>query len=127
MQHAPFPNLGLVRSARTILLAVAFCLLPAASAAGSPVLVLDHGKLRHADDRALPAAVPEPALSAPQQAKARRATKVSAAQATGPNFKQALASMLAAATIDQPTYNRAKRAYDEAVKRLRELEVTRRS
>jgi hypothetical protein len=114
VQHAPFPNLRLVRPARTILLAVAFCLLFTASAAASPVLVLDHGKVRHADDPALPAAVPEPALPASSTAKARRAAKVSAAQATGPNFKQALAGLLAGGSIDQATYNRAKRAYDDA-------------
>jgi hypothetical protein len=97
------------RSSFTV--AVLFCLLFATSAAAEPVLVLDHGKVRHADDKALPSLdLPSPTRSSAAVGHA----KVSAAQATGPTFKRALSDMLASGIIGQPDYTAAKQAYDDA-------------
>jgi hypothetical protein len=107
--------------ARITLLAALFSLLFAATAAASPVLRYDDGKVHHADDPALPAAEPEPALSAPQKARARRAAKVRSAQTAGPTYKRAVVDLFNSGHIDQPTYNRAKRAYNDAKRSYKKI------
>jgi hypothetical protein len=94
-----------VRAVRIFLLAAVFSLLASTSAAAQPVLVLDGKRVRKADDRDLPRAdLPVPAR--PAFRLARRETP------TGPVFRVAIRDLFTAGQIDQPTYDRAKNAYN---------------
>jgi len=98
-----------VRSARILLTALAFSLLVATSAAARPVLVLDHGTVRRASDRHLPAAdLPAP----PRAAASLRHARQDPEQPSGPVFRAATRDLFATGQIDQAAYNRAKNAYN---------------
>jgi hypothetical protein len=104
--------LGRVRPIRILLTAIAFSLLGAVSARAQPVLKLDAGgQVRRANDAHLPKAD----LSAPPpRAPGLRAARTHAAgpAPAGPVFRTAISDLLATGQIDQPTYDRAKNAYN---------------
>ncbi len=98
-----------MRATRIALLTVAFSLLTAVSAQAQPVLVLDGGKVRRADDPDLPRAdLPVPPRASAQARRARQ----DPAQPAGPVFRTAIRTLLDTGQIDQASYDRAKNAYN---------------
>jgi hypothetical protein len=100
---------------RTIFLALILSLTAAAPAAAESVLFMDeNGDVSRVNDPHLPAAdLPTP--PAPKSSSARLARKrVTAAQTSGPSFKGGIQGLYSGGHIDINSYNRAKRAYDNA-------------
>jgi hypothetical protein len=119
-----------VRSVRIFCLAAAFSLLGAVSAGAQPVLVLDGGEVRRADDPHLPRAdLPEPpARSSGLRAAGRRARQGPTAPppSRGPSFRVAIRDLFTSGQIDQAAYTRAKNAYNRLKRAYKKASGTRR-
>ena len=117
-----------MRSVRIFCLAAAFSLLGAASAGAQPVLVLDGGKVRRADDPHLPRTdlpAPSPQRSSGGLRASRRARQDPAPPPRGPAFRVAIRDLFSTGQIDQTAYDRAKNAYNRLKRAYKSASGTR--